>query len=618
MMSILRSCWQSLVAIKNVFTTLLFLLVLMVLLSFAWRAVTGPQAPVVHDGSALRLVLAGVIVEQRSQPTLGGVIQAEQGEAEILLTDVIDALDRAATDKRIKAVALELDGFMGAGPANLASIGAALDKVRAAGKPVVAYATAYFEPSYYLAAHASDVMMSPQGGVLLQGFGSYQLYLKEGLDRLKVDVNLFKAGRYKSFAEPYTQSGMSADARESTQSLLDALWADYIGTVEARRAAKGVKITAYIEGLPIALAAAKGDAAKVAQQAGLIDRIGDEVAYRAYMVSVVGEGEDGNGQLSFNQTDFQTYVSATLPTLEVNDDAIAVVYAVGDLIDGEHPVGVAGGDTIARLVRQAADDDQVKAIVLRVDSPGGSVTASEKIRAELARAQSLGKPVVASMGPVAASGGYWISATADAILAQPNTITGSIGVFGILPTFDRTLAEVGVRSDGVGTTSLSDAAELSRPLSPPIKAMVQSSIEHTYARFLGLVSQGRKISVDAAHAAAQGRPWDGGTARQLKLIDGFGDLNDALVEAAKRAGVKTWRKLVVEEPESFDMFLVRKITEMIGAQARTRPDAGQVLLERLAELAQPLAATPAQVLAGSGQYALCLECRPIARAGQGR
>jgi protease IV len=615
MWSFIKSLWNGLTALKSFVTTLLFLLILVAVVSLLWRGAAGPAAPIVHDGSALRLALNGVIVEQLSEPTLAAVVGQQEGMAqEILLSDVIDALSRAASDDRIKAVALELDGFFGAGPANLATIGEALDKVRAAGKPVVAYATAYVEPSYFLAAHASEVMVNPRGGVLLQGFGSYQLYLKDGLDRLKVDVNLFKAGRYKAFAEPYTRTDMSVEARESTRALLDALWANYTTTVNTKRKAKKVDVARYVETLPEAMAAQRGDAAKVALQAGLVDRIADEVGFRTRMAELVGDGEDFDGLPSYNQTEFASYMAATRPTLDIGQDAVAVVYAVGELLDGEHPPGVAGGDTIARLVRQAANDDAVKAIVLRVDSPGGSVTASEKIRAELARAQSLGKPVVASMGTLAASGGYWISATSDVIFAQPSTITGSIGVFGILPTVDRALGAYGVRSDGVGTTSLSDAGDLTRPMSEPVKMMIQSSVENTYDSFLALVAKGRKISVEQADAAGQGRPWDGGTARQLKLVDRFGDLEEAVAEAAKRAGLSSWRTQVIAQPESLDMLLLRKLTDVIGIRS-SQPSAEHQLLTRLASLASPLAASPQDIMSGRGQFALCLECRPLARVG---
>jgi protease-4 len=557
----------------------------------------------VPDGAALRLTLDGQVVEQKSVSDPLTALQAGGAlPPEVLLRELIEVVDRAATDDRIKALTIETGPFFAAMPAHLETIGDALTRFKASGKPVIAYSDYYSNSSYYLAAHANEILVGPMGGVGVTGYSSYQPYLKGALDRFKVNVNIFKAGKYKNAVEPYALSGMSAESRESTASLLQALWGSYVSDVETLRAKKGLKLQSAINSMATGISAVNGDSAAYAVQAKLADRILDRTAFTAEMVKRVGAGDDPDGLSSFRQIDYDSYAAATRSSLPSSGDAIAVVYATGEIIDGDAPAGYAGGDTVARHIRQATQDDAVKAIVLRVDSPGGSATASEVMRLATREAQAKGKPVVVSMGSLAASGGYWISATADEIFAQPTTITGSIGVFGMIPTIDRTLGDYGVTTDGVGTTTLSGSETILRPLSDEVKTILQKGVEHTYSAFLQLVSTGRKLPVATVDTVAQGRVWDGGTARQLKLVDRFGDLDEAIKSAAARAELKSWRVTYLEEPEAWQTQILRMLT---GSQTKTtRPSLDSLLLSQRNAALRPLT----RALTSRGTQAMCLEC----------
>jgi protease IV len=561
-------------------------------------------APIsVPDGAALRLTLDGQVVEQRSVTDPLTALQAGGAlPPEVLLRELTEALDRAAKDDRIKALTIETGPFFAAMPAHLDSIGDALKRFKASGKPVIAYSDYYSNSSYYLAAHAGDILVGPMGGVGVTGYASYQPYLKGALDRFKVNVNIFKAGKYKNAVEPYALSAMSVESRESTASLLQSLWSSYVSDVEALRAKKGLKLQSAIDTMAAGVTAVNGNSAAYAVQAKLADRIVDRMAFTAEMVKRVGEGEDADGLSSFNQINYDTYVAATRSALPSTGDAIAVVYATGEIVDGNAPSGYAGGDTVARHIRQATENDSVKAIVLRVDSPGGSATASEVMRLATLEAQAKGKPVVVSMGSLAASGGYWISATADEIFAQPTTITGSIGVFGMIPTIDRTLSDYGVTTDGVGTTTLAGSETIMRPLSDDVKTILQKGVEHTYAEFLQRVSKGRKLPVAKVDEIAQGRVWDGGTARQLKLVDRFGDLEDAIKSAAARAKLTSWRVTYLEEPEAWQTQILRMLT---GTQTKTpKPTLDVLMANQRNAVLRPLT----RALTSRGTQAMCLEC----------
>ncbi len=577
---------------------------ILLIASFVFGGIFGSAPMTVPNGAALRLTLNGHVVEQKSVTDPLTALQAGGAlPPEVVLRELIETIDTAAKDDRIKALTIETGPFFAALPAHLESVGAALKRFKASGKPIIARSEYYTNSSYYLAAHADEILVDPMGAVGVTGFASYQPYLKGALDKFKVDVNIFKVGKYKNAIEPYSRADMSTESRESTAALFGSLWENYVQDVETLRVKKGLKLQSAIDNTSDGITAVNGDMAAYAVQAKLADRIVDRNQFRAEMIKRVGDGKDGDGLASFNQIDYEDYASIARKSPSTSGDAIAVVYAAGEIVDGDAPAGYAGGESVARNIRTAAENDSVKAIVLRVDSPGGSAVASEVIRLATVDAQASGKPVVVSMGSLAASGGYWISSTADEIFALPTTITGSIGVFGMIPTVDRALAEYGVKTDGLGTTKLAGSETILRPLSDDVKNILQKGVEHTYAEFLQRVSTGRKLPVARVDEIAQGRVWDGGTARQLKLVDRFGDLDAAINAAAARAKLTSWRVTYLEEPESWQTQLLRTLT---GTQnTKARPSIiSQVQSEQLRTL---------KALERRGTYTLCLECAAFGR-----
>jgi protease IV len=610
---ILTGFWDFLVGLKEVLVTL-FVVGLFII---AMRSLfSGENVPSVPDDAALHLSLDGYVVEQRTEVDPIAALTNPMAATlpnQTLLRDVLDALGEAAKDKRIKAVTLELDNFAGAGPATLESIGDALDQFKVSGKPIYAHGFYYSDDSYYLAARATQVSLDPMGGVMLAGYGSYNLYMKEAIDKLRVNVNVFRVGKYKSAVEPYSRSDMSPEAREESQALFDVLWDRYKSNVQKVRS-KVVNLQAIIDDMPKTVPALKGNISQHALDNKLVDTLQSHEEFVAQVAKIVGDDEDDDGLASYNQIGMDEYNSATRTLNTKPGDKVAVVYAAGEIIDGDHPAGVAGGDTVARLLRQAIADDSVKAIVLRVDSPGGSVTASEVIRRAVQAARDAKKPVVASMATLAASGGYWISTGADEIYAQPTTITGSIGIFGIIPTFEKTAALVGVKSDGVGTTALSSANDLAQGMSEPVKTMMQSTVEHGYTQFIDRVSKARKLTPERVNEIAQGRVWAGATAHQLKLVDRFGDLEDAIAAAAKRANLKNWHADYREEPQSIQTKLLGYITGIGMAKVKTKtPQQGMAMLPLTDQLARAALLLTGQSLRDRNNlYAYCVECTAIA------
>jgi protease IV len=610
---LLSGFWGFLVGLKEVIVTIvvaiLFIMVLRSLFS-------GDTAPSVPNGAALTLNLDGYVVEQRTEvdpiATLTNPMAATL-PAQTLLRNVLDSLHTAAKDKRIKAVTLELDRFAGAGPATLESIGDALDQFKASGKAIYAHGLYYGDDSYYLAVRATQISLDPMGGVLLTGYGSYNLYMKEAIDKLRINVNVFRVGKYKSAVEPYSRSDMSPEAREESQALFDVLWDHYKSSVKKARSEVG-DLQTLIDDMPKTVPALKGDISRHALENKLVDKLQSRQAFVAQMAKLVGDDEDDDGLASYSQINMEDYVAATRTLTPQHGDKVAVVYAAGEIIDGDHPAGVAGGDTVARLLRQATADDSVKAIVLRIDSPGGSVTASEIIRRAVQEAREAKKPVIASMATLAASGGYWIATGADEIYAQPTTITGSIGIFGLIPTFEKTAALVGVKSDGVGTTALSATNDLAQGFSEPVKALIQSTVEHGYAQFIDRVAKARKLTPERVNEIAQGRVWAGATAHQLKLVDRFGDLDDAVAAAARRAGLKKWHADYREEPESVPMKLLRFVTGTGIAKNKSKaPPQGMAMLPLTNQLSRAALLLTGQSLRDrSNLYAYCAECSAIA------
>ncbi|MEA3387886.1 signal peptide peptidase SppA [Sphingobium sp. CCH11-B1] len=602
-MAFVKGVWRILVAIKDGLV-LLFLLLFFGAL-YAALSYSPKPAQSVSSG-ALLLDLDGTIVEQPAEVSATALLTGSGGDAkEYRLSDIVAALDAARSDAKVKAVVLNLDGFMGGGQVALARVGKALDAVRAAKKPVLAYATLYSDDSYQLAAHASEVWSDPLGGVALLGRGGSNLYYKGLIDKLGVNTHVYRVGTYKSFVEPFIRTDQSPEARQANQALADALWQDWQDDVAKAR--PKAKIAAYAADPLAAARATNGDIAKAALAAGLVDKLGDASAFGAHVATLAGDAS-GDKPGSFATIDFDRYVKARKPA---NDGQIGVLTVAGDIVDGEGGPGTAAGDTLSDLLLTALNEKNLKALVVRVDSPGGSVMASEKIRSAILQAKAAGLPVVVSMANVAASGGYWVSTPGDVIFAEPDTITGSIGVFGILPSFEGALAKIGVTTDGVRTTPLSGQPDVAGGTTPEFDQIMQLGVEDIYRRFVGIVAQSRHKSPQQIDAIAQGRVWDGGTARQIGLVDRFGGLDDAIAEAARRAKIdpaKARTYYIEKEPDPWAQWAQAIVDrEEDNAGAPRDMLARQALRQR--GWAMQAVSDVKALVTGAGIRADCLECR---------
>ena len=535
----------------------LHLVVLLVIFGFVVGALR-TSIPRIADHSALVIAPRGEIVEQLSGDPIDQAISRAQGERrdETLLWDLVDALHAAKKDSRIKAVVLDLDNMHGGGQPTLAELTAALKDFRSSGKKVIAHATYYGQAQYYVAAVADEIYLDPLGFVAIDGYDRYRTYYKDLFDKLGVEVNLFRVGQYKSAAEVYVRNDMSPQDREESLAYLNALWLSYRTAVAEARGLTPEDISTYVANSVPAMQAAKGDGAKVALDAKLVTGLKSSLEVEHRLVELVGKDKDAKSDKDddelYNGTSLDDYlriVEAEKKAHGAGKDKIGVIVAAGEIVDGSPPPGTVGGESTSKLIREARRDDDVKAIVLRVDSPGGSVLASEEIYREVRAAQKAGKPVVVSMGDLAASGGYYISASADEIWAHPATITGSIGIFGAIPTFQNTLAKIGVNVDGVGTTSLSGQLRVDRALGEDAKKLLQLSIDHGYEEFLARVADGRKKTRDQVHEIAQGRVWIGTDAKSNGLVDHLGLFDQAVKAAAERAKMKGEYDVKRIEPE---------------------------------------------------------------------
>ncbi len=525
-MTLALNAWRLMVGIKDG----LVLLFMLLFFGLIYALLTiGPNAGAVRDG-ALLLNLNGSIVEMARRTDPQEVLSGNVGPREIQLRDLVRALDAAAKDDRVKAVVLNLSGFNGGGQVVLERVGEALDAVKAAKKPVLAYSAGYDDQSYLLAAHASEIWLEPMGFAAFPGPGGSHLYYKGLIDKLGANVHVYRVGKYKSFVEPYTRADQSPEAREASVDLLNALWADWQADVGSAR--PQFKKREYLSN-PLGLVSANGgDLAKAALAAKVVDTLGDPYAFGNRVAKLVGPDDDKSPG-GFRTIKLNDWLAANPESTA--GEPVGVVTIAGEIVDGKSHGDQTGGDTIERQIEKALNDGRMKALVLRIDSPGGSVAASEKIRLALLQVRAKGIPIIASMSSVAASGGYWVSTPATKVLAEPGTITGSIGVFGIIPTFEKTLAKLGVTHDGVAATPLSGQPDVTAGTSKELDALIQTSIDATYQRFIGLVASARKLPLPKVDEIAQGRVWDGAKAKDLKLIDDFGTFDDAMAEAAQAA-----------------------------------------------------------------------------------
>ena len=544
-----RSLWRLLNFTRLMLVNLLFLIVVLVI-AFSLNQSETPSTPI--EG-ALTLNLAGVLVEQRTQtdPTVQLLRQVEKSDdqpSEIVLSDLLWAIKSAGDDDRIKALVLKPQGLQGASLSKLQEVASAIDAFKESGKPVIAMADYYSQGAYLLAAHADHVLLNQSGAVLIEGFGVYQTYFKSALEKLNVTPHVFKVGTYKSFVEPYTRDEMSPESKEANQRWLDQLWQSYVTDVAEQREIEPDAVAPDKDHFLELLRKAGGNAASYA----LVDQLATRDEMTQAVIKEVGESED-HGWKGVGLKEYLAAIPEQYP--QSGKDEVGLITASGAIMDGVQPAGTIGGDSLADLLAEARRDDQVKAVVLRVDSPGGSAFAAEQIRAELLALKQAGKPVVISMGSYAASGGYWISADADKIFASPTTLTGSIGVFGMFATIDKALSQYGVHTDGIGTTDFVGIG-LTRALPEHVGQAIQLSVEDTYQRFVGLVGKGRGLSPEEAEKAAEGRVWTGLDAKALGLVDEFGNLDDALKAAAELANLKSWQVTPIAPEESArDKFL---------------------------------------------------------------
>ncbi len=607
MIKILASIWKLITTLKHATGNLLFL----ALVIFIVVSLMSGEVITVPESAALVLDPEGEIVEQKQ--LVGPLEKLSRNEqefaSETLLKDVLDTIGAAAQDDRIKLMVLDLSKFKGAGLSKLSEIGRALSGFKASGKPVYAFASSYDQSQYYLAAHADHIYLDTTqfgafSAVYFRGFGVYPTYFKEALDTLKVKVHVFKVGQYKSAVEPYTRNDMSAEAQANTLEWLEKLWAGYREDITRLRGVTAEAFDDSIANWDSHLRTAGGDFALLAETGGFIDKRLSETEFDEEIASLVGKTDNSYSKIGLN-----TYLSVLRTGELLNPekaDQIAVIVAKGDILDGSQPPGTIGATNLVALISQAREDKAVKALVLRVDSPGGSATASEKIRYELEKTQQAGKPVVVSMSSYAASGGYWISATADRIFAAANTITGSIGIFAIIPTFEDSANALGIYSNGVGTTPLSSALNPMQSLNPILGNVLQQSIEFGYEKFTSLVAKGRHLTSEQVEALAQGRVWTGASALEVGLVDELGGLNESIAAAAELASIDDFSTVYLEEPLSArDMILRELMDNGLHIMARLTPQAAYPLFNQVNRGIRELA----RMNDPRGIYSQCLNCQ---------
>lgn len=602
--------WRLLNFVRQLVMNLFFILLVMVCVG-VWMHISSTSQSQHATRGALLLDIAGVVVDKPSTNNRLGVLGRQLFGAssdrlqENSLFDIVDAIRQAKADRNITGIVLDLRNFAGADQPSMQYIGKALREFRDSGKPVIAVGDNYSQGQYYLASFANKIWLSPQGTVDLHGFATNGLYYKSLLDKLKVTTHVFRVGTYKSAVEPFIRDDMSPAAREADSRWIGELWQNYLGTVAANRQITPEQLFPGAQAVLDGLRKVDGDTAKYALNNKLVDVLGSSADIEKALTKQFGWSKEDKNFSAISFYDYQPNKSADA------GDSIAVVFANGAIMDGEETPGNVGGDTTASQIRDARLDPKVKAIVLRVNSPGGSVSASEVIRAELAAARAAGKPVVVSMGGMAASGGYWISTPANYIVANPSTLTGSIGIFGVINTMENSLDYLGVHTDGVATSPLADVA-VTKALPPEVSQMMQLSIENGYKRFITLVADSRKKTPEQIDQIAQGHVWTGQDAKKNGLVDSLGDFDDAVAKAAELAKLKQWHvDYYQDEPTFFDVV----VKSMSGSVRAMLPQALQAMLPAPLASAASVVKGESDKLAAfndpQNRYAFCLTCANV-------
>lgn len=604
---IFKGIWKLITFVRVALVNLFFLLSI-ALIYFVYFQTDNTQ-PTVPQQSALVLNLSGPIVEQsryiNPMDSVTGSLLGKDLPKENVLFDIVDTIRYAKDDENITGIVLALGELPETNLTKLRYIAKALNEFKSTGKPIYAIGDFYNQSQYYLASYANKIFMSPDGGVLLKGYSAYSLYYKTLLEKLDVNTHVFRVGTYKSAIEPFTRNDMSQEAKQSASRWLGQLWGAYVDDVSNNRQIDATTLNPSMETFIAELESVDGDIAQLAKKLGLVDQLSTRQQVRLELADTFGS----DGKDSYNALSYYDYRTTMLPDLPTSTDDIAVVVASGAIMDGKQPRGTVGGDTTAALLRQARNDDQVKAVVLRVDSPGGSAFASEVIRNEIVALKEVGKPVVVSMSSLAASGGYWISMSADKIMAQPTTLTGSIGIFSVITTFEKGLNDIGVYTDGVGTSPFSGLG-VTTGLTDGAKDAFQMGIEHGYKRFIGLVGSSRGMDVESVDKVAQGRVWTGQDALQYGLIDEIGDFDDAIAAAATLAELEEYNVYWVEEPlsatEQFIQEFMNQVQISLGLDVQSLiPSSLQPVTQQLAQDSQLLS----HFNDPQGRYAFCLNCQ---------
>ncbi|EIB8004028.1 signal peptide peptidase SppA [Salmonella enterica] len=602
--------WRVLNFVREMVLNLFFIFLVLVGVGIWMQIGNGSNSEQTARG-ALLLDISGVIVDKPStNHRLGALGRQLFGASsdrlqENSLFDIVNAIRQAKDDRNITSIVLDLKNFTGADQPSMRYIGKALREFRDSGKPVFAVGENYSQGQYYLASFANKIWLSPQGQVDLHGFATNGLYYKTLLDKLKVSTHVFRVGTYKSAVEPFIRDDMSPAAREADSRWIGELWQNYLHTVSANRQISPQQLFPGAQAIIDGLTSVGGDTAKYALDHKLVDALASSADVEKALTKQFGWSKTENNYRAISYYDY------SLKTPADTGGTIAVIFANGAIMDGEETPGNVGGDTTASQIRDARLDPKVKAIVLRVNSPGGSVNASEVIRAELAAARAAGKPVVVSMGGMAASGGYWISTPANYIVASPSTLTGSIGIFGVINTVENSLSSIGVHSDGVSTSPLADIS-MTKALSPEVQQMMQLSIEYGYKRFITLVADARKRTPEQIDKIAQGHVWTGEDAKANGLVDSLGDFDDAVTKAAELAKLKQWHlDYYQDEPTVLDMVM----DSMTGSVRAMLPEAIQAMLPApLVSAANTLKAEGDKLAAFNdpqNRYAFCLTCANV-------
>lgn len=599
---LLSACWGAINFTRKAILNIIFLFIAFAII--AGIAANSETPVIVEDNSVLKLNLVGSIVEQKTfvdpyDEVLRGAMGSEDNSPEVLLNDILEVIKKAENDPKITALLLDLHGLFGSGMSKLQEVGDAITRFKEnSGKPVIVYGDYFSQSQYYLASHADKVVLHPMGAIGMDGFGRYRMYYKSALEKLKVNAHIFRVGTFKSAVEPFIRDDMSEQAKLANQEWLGDLWQQYKTTIAANRQVEVSNFDETLDGFLTKFENVKGNFAQFAVQNNWVDELMTRQQFDQYL-------DDELKAKSKVVTMANYKASLNLqPELTAAPDKVGIVVAQGTIYNGKRNAGEIGGDSTAKLLKQARLDDSVKAVVLRVDSPGGSAFASEIIRNEIEALKAAGKPVIASMSSVAASGGYWISASADEIWASPNTITGSIGIFGMFMTFEKSLSYLGVNTDGVATTEMAGISP-TRKLEPQMAQIIQTAIESGYDQFIQLVATERGMSTEAVDNVAQGRVWSGAKAKELGLVDSLGSYSDAIEAAAAKAELADYDVKVITKPLSPMDQLMMDLFAAYAPEPSYSND--QSLLKVLVQIGQELSKWT-EFNDPAGAYIYCLEC----------